>query len=186
MNSNKNNFIKRLKKGKEDALEYVVDEYIQIVKGIILKILKTINNQMIIEECINDVFLAVWNNSNQFSGDEVDFKKWICTIAKFKAIDYYRKEVKSFEIKLNEDITYNNICLEDEILISEEKNILLNEISLMNDIDKKIFIMKFFLGIKSENIALKLNLSKASVDNRISRGKKKLKKKIDIYRLEVL
>ena len=35
MRSNKKNFIKRLKAGKEDAVEYVIDEYLPFVKSIV-------------------------------------------------------------------------------------------------------------------------------------------------------
>jgi RNA polymerase sigma-70 factor (ECF subfamily) len=46
--------------------------------------------------------------------------------------------------------------------------------------------MKFFLGIKSDDIAKKLGLSRAAVDNRIYRGKKKLSKEIARVKLEVV
>lgn len=94
MSCNETNYIKKIKKGKEDALEFIVDKYLPLIKGVTYKILNSIKNQGIIEECINDIFLSIWNNAKKFSGKECDFKKWICTIAKFKAIDYYRKEVK--------------------------------------------------------------------------------------------
>ena len=87
--SNKN-FIKRLKKQKEDALEYVIDEYMPFVKAIALKILQPIGKRDSVDDCINDVFLEIWTNSHQFIGNEMDFKKWIGTITKYKAIDYYR------------------------------------------------------------------------------------------------
>ena len=49
-------FIKRLKKQKEDALEYIIDEYLPFVKAIAFKILAPIGKQSAIDECINDVF----------------------------------------------------------------------------------------------------------------------------------
>ena len=90
MKCNETNYIQRLKNHKDDALEYIVDKYIPLVKGIAYKVLSPLKNEWIIEECINDVFLSVWNNSDKFNGNNDDFKKWIFKIAKFKAIDYYR------------------------------------------------------------------------------------------------
>lgn len=124
MKCNKKNYISRLKKGKEDALEFIVDLYLPIVKGVIYKVLYNLKNEGIVEECINDVFLSVWNNIDKFKGEEEDFKKWICSIAKFKAIDYYRKEVKKSEV-----------ILEDAIL--EDKN-------LVEDLKGYIFSYSFF------------------------------------------
>ena len=38
--------------------------------------------------------------------------------------------------------------------------------------------MKFFLGLKTDEIAKKLGLTIASIDNRVYRGKKKLNQKV--------
>lgn len=42
-------------------------------------------------------------------------------------------------------------------------------------IDRDIFMMKFFLDMTSEEIAKNIGLTKAAVDNRIYRGKRRLK-----------
>lgn len=69
MKCNENNYIKRLKKRKEDSLEFIVDKYLPLVKGLSYKILSPLQNEGIIEECINDIFLSVWNNSEKFTGE---------------------------------------------------------------------------------------------------------------------
>ncbi|MGD6900699.1 sigma-70 family RNA polymerase sigma factor [Bacillus infantis] len=178
MKSNERNFIMRLQARKEDALEYRVDQYLPLVKGITLKVLSPLENGGMAEECINDVFLSVWNNSKKFEGDSAaDFKKWICAIAKYKAIDYYRKAVKKMEhsAELLDAKTGNSA--EDELLLLEDRAELMRLINLLDPVDRNIFIMKFFLGLKTEEIALKLGLTNSSVDNRLYRGKKRLQKK---------
>lgn len=186
MGCNETNYIKRLKKRKEDALEFIVDIYLPLVKGVTYKVLSPLKNEGIIEECINDIFLSVWNNSEKFTGETDDFKKWICAIAKFKAIDYYRKEVKKSEVVLDKEDLIDNNLVEDKLLLMEEREELIRVINLLGQMDRKIFIMKFFLGMKSDDIALKLGITKASVDNKICRGKKKLKIKLLNLRLEVM
>ncbi len=99
MKSNDKNFIQRLQRQKEDALEFIVDQYLPLIKGVTYQFLAPLKNDGIIEECINDIFLSIWNNSNKFHGDSTDFKKWIRAIAKFKSIDYYRKTSKVFKEK---------------------------------------------------------------------------------------
>lgn len=186
MKSNSGNFIKRLKRKKEDALEYTYDKYIPLVKGIVFKVLDRFEDNGAVEECINDVFLAVWNNSNKFEGDEKNFKNWICAIAKFKAVDYYRKLVKKSEDIIGSiDIEEKN-TLEDEIMISENKKDIMKLLSELEEMDKQIFIMKYFLGLKAEEIGDKLSISKAAVDSRIYRSKKKLKITAHNINLEVM
>lgn len=180
MKCNENNYIKRLKKRKEDSLEFIVDKYLPLVKGVSYKILSPLQNDGIIEECINDTFLSVWNNSKKFTGENEDFKKWICAIAKFKAIDYYRKEIKKSEVVFDDISHIEKNTVEDEIVSIENREELVKAINKLDDISRDIFVMKFFLGMKSEDIALKLAVTKASVDNRICRGRKKLKENYQI------
>jgi len=185
MKSNEENYIKRLKNRKEDALEFIVDKYVVLVKSAVYKVLAPLKRDGIIEECINDVFLSVWNHSNKFNGEEAQFKKWIYKIAKFRAIDYYRKQIKNTEVSLEGDISEGK-SVEEEVIITEDRNELIALINALELIDRDIFVMKFFLDVKSDDIARKLGMSRAAIDNRIYRGKKKLKKQVNSFKLEVV
>ncbi|QED46616.1 sigma-70 family RNA polymerase sigma factor [Cytobacillus dafuensis] len=177
MKSNDENFIHRLQQQKEDALEYIVDRFLPLIKGVTYKVLSPLGNDGVIDECINDIFLSIWNNSRKFQGDSTDFKKWICAIAKFKSIDYYRKASKPNDFTSNYMDINAEKSAEDEFITIEDKNEIIQLINQLEPIDRNIFIMKFFLGLKTEDISTKLGLTKASIDNRIYRGKKKLNQK---------
>lgn len=191
MISNETNYIHRLKKRKEDALDYIVDKYLPLVKGIINKVLIPIGDGEGIEECINDVFISVWNNAEKFNGDASNFKNWICAIAKFKAIDYYRNQKRKAEIILDSvDIIENDIIednpLEDKLINKENKNQIIKMLNSLEPMDRDIFIMKYFLGYKADEIAGKFGITKASVNNRLYRGKIKLKENMANLKLEVI
>ncbi|MFL1998242.1 sigma-70 family RNA polymerase sigma factor [Lysinibacillus irui] len=168
------NFIKHLKKNREEALQYVIVEYIGIVKAIIYNALKSYNDPQIIEECISDTFLGAYENAKQFKGDKEDFRKWICTIAKYKAITKQRKLSKApffYEI----DETGNAVkSAEDEYLIKSSTEELLMMMSQLEQLDRDIFTMKYFLNMKNEEIAEHCGLTKAAINNRLYRGKKRL------------
>ncbi|MGE7767570.1 sigma-70 family RNA polymerase sigma factor [Peribacillus sp. NPDC096540] len=177
MKSTDENFIQRLQRQEEEALEFIIDTYLPLIKGVTYKILSPLKNDGIIEECINDIFLSIWNHSKKFHGDKTDFRKWICAIAKFKSIDYYRKATKKMEHTSSYTEVDSEKSAEDELIILEDRKELLQLIDLLEPVDRDIFIMKYFLGLKSEDISIKLGLTKASIDNRIYRGKKKLSQK---------
>jgi RNA polymerase sigma-70 factor, ECF subfamily len=183
MKSNDTNFIQRLQRQKEDALEFIVDKYLPLIKGVTYKVLSPLKNNGAVEECINDIFLSIWHNSKKFNGDSNDFKKWICAVAKFKAIDYYRKASKKLEITSNEMDLNAEKSIEDELITLENRNELIKLINQLEPVERDIFIMRFFLGLKTDEISIKLGLTKASIDNRIYRGKKKLNKKASNLKL---
>ncbi|MGG3889716.1 sigma-70 family RNA polymerase sigma factor [Metabacillus fastidiosus] len=173
---NSQNFITRLQKQKEDALEYVIEHYSPFVNAIAYKILSGISVDAV-DDCLNDVFLAVWQNASQFKGEPEDFKKWIGMLAKYKAIDIFRKLEKQQSREKNDNLIEQTPKYEDlqELLVKkEEKENLLLAISKLNSIDQDIFMMKYYLQLSNLEIAKALNLSKAAVENRLYRGKKRL------------
>lgn len=186
MKLNETNYIQRLRKGDENALDYIVDQYLPLVKGTVRKVLRQFNDSGLIEECINDIFLSIWNNADKFKGKTEDFKKWIFTISKFKAIDYYRSKIKGAKVVLETIEILGDTSAEDEIVILENKNEIMRLLDNLEPMDRKIFVLKFILGYKSTEIATKLNITKSAVDNRIYREKRKLKKKLTKSNLEVI
>lgn len=176
MDINDENFIRELRRKNEKSLEFIIDEYGALVNGIIRNTLIDLNNYGLIEECVSDVFLGVWNNVSKFTGDSGKFKSWICCIAKYKAIDYYRANAKkqNASLELNE-----NLCsdenIEEKVLGNMKKRDVIKAINDMGQPDKSIFLMKFFLGMSSSDISDKLNLTCTNVDVRVSRGRKKLR-----------
>lgn len=165
------NFIKRLQSGKEDALNYIVDRYLPLLKSVVRQVLGPIQQEELIGECVNDVFLSVWQNAKKFRGvDENAFKNWICAVAKYKAIDYYRKEAKNVE--LTSEFLEIPIQAAEDADVEDTVNELLQQ---LEPIDRKIFVMRYLLGFSSEETAEQLNLSKSAVDNRVYRGKKILR-----------
>lgn len=178
------NFLKHLHKKKEDSLDYIVDHYLGLVKGTVRKVLSPLGAQGAVEECINDVFLAIWVHSEQFSGDEGDFKKWVYKIAKYQAIDYYRKLVKQEDRSPLDDTLGQVPSTEDQVMAGEDKASLVALINMLEPVDRQIFTMKYFLGLGSNDIAIQLGLTRTAVDNRVYRGKKKLSQQAEHLRLE--
>jgi RNA polymerase sigma-70 factor (ECF subfamily) len=177
MRVSEKNFVKRLKKQDEAALEYVIDTYMPFIKAIVYKVLQPLGKVDLVEECVSDVFLSVWQNTMQFKGDAIEFKKWIGMIAKYKAIDQYRvlerQQAREQALDGTDNLASGNL-IQDQVLQREERNELLFELSKLETVDRDIFTMKYFLEMANGEIADALFISKAAVDNRLYRGKRKL------------
>ncbi|HZH59012.1 MAG TPA: sigma-70 family RNA polymerase sigma factor [Metabacillus sp.] len=178
MTCNATNFIKRLKKQHEDALEYIINEYSGLVHAISYKILHRVSSETV-NECVNDVFLSVWQNAHQFKGTEGEFKKWIAMVTKYKAIDRFR-QIEKLQSREQSEEEFSKHPYDDDVQIQiikiEEKNTLLLALSTLPETDRDIFIMKYFLHLTNAEIADSLELSVSAIDNRLYRGKKKLAK----------
>ncbi len=184
MKINEHNFIVLLQAGKEDALHYVIDLYLPIIKGVIVKTLGPLNKNDLSTDCYNEVLLLIWKNAKKFTGEPQDFKKWVCAIAKYKAVDYIRSELrkkKNLSVQLDESV--NELAYYNKMLLEEHENI--NAIlSKLKPVDQKIFIMKYLLDFDSAEIARQLEMTKSAIDNRLYHGKKKLKKSLGGIQIE--
>ncbi len=172
MKINEENFIKLLRKKEDKALEYTIDTYTPIVSFVVNKVLYNFGKETV-EECVSDVFISIWYNIERFKGENKDFKNWICTVARFKSIDYYRKLVKEKEDNNLDSFVSQDVL--DEIIVNENKKEVVNMLNFLNTEDRKIFSMRFLLGFGVKDISRSLKLSESVVSNRIYKGKKKLK-----------
>lgn len=67
--------------------------------------------------------------------------------------------------------------MEDALIQIENHEELVKLINGLGAIDREIFIMKFFLGVETDEIAVRFGLTSAAIDNRNYRGKKILQQK---------
>ncbi|MCG7345817.1 sigma-70 family RNA polymerase sigma factor [Sporosarcina sp. ACRSL] len=184
MKINEQNFIALLQAGEEEALDYVIDHYLPLIKGVVVKTLGPLNKNDLSKECCNEILLSIWKNAKKFTGEPTDFQKWICVIAKYKAVDYIRTEMRKKEsLSLNLDFTSHELTYQKNMLLEEQQNIFAI-ISKLKPVDQKIFIMKYLLDFDTEEIARQLQMTKSAIDNRLYRGKKKLKKSIGGFQIE--
>lgn len=129
------------------------------------------------EECIDDVLLAIWENIDYFDKNKNTFKNWIGAISKYRAINYKKKYIRE---NLNEEIEENSKIYFDNNLLKKELEEDIEELlSNLNEKDKEIFKKYYIEDIELEIIAKEFNTNVDNLYNRISRGRKKLRK---IYR----
>ena len=129
-------------------------------------------------ECCNEILLSIWKNSKKFTGEPMEFQKWVCVIAKYKAVDCIRSEMRKKEsLSLQLDFTADALTYPQNMLLEEHENIHAI-LSKLKPVDQKIFIMKYLLDFDTEEIARQLQMTKSAIDNRLYHGKKKLKKSL--------
>ncbi|WKA51840.1 sigma-70 family RNA polymerase sigma factor [Planococcus liqunii] len=171
------NFIGRLKRRDEEALAFLIDTYMPFLKGICQHILAKSCGKQAAEECLNDVFLTIWQKSHQFEGSNEDFRKWAGMVAKYKAIDRYRRETKQ---QLRETLTDENVAsggrhsTEEAVLKNESREEMLVRLHQLPEADRELFLMRYYLDLSNNEIAEALGITLSAVENRLYRGKRKL------------
>lgn len=167
---NEKKIIKGIRNKDEKALRVFIDTYGPVMKASIYKVLTF--NENIRMEVLNDSVLAVWDNIDSFDERRSSFKNWCAGVARFKAIDALRKEIRHKSVDLDEISNY--LESENEIDIDESAEIL----KVLDEKDREIFRKLFIEGYSYDDLAKVYDISKAGLYNRVARGKKKIKEEI--------
>lgn len=165
-----------LKKDKF-ALTKLVNKYGSTIHNVVRSILKEDYESEGIDECIDDILICLWKNIDCFSEEKGNFKWWLIAVAKNRALSYK----KSFKKSLNNvDIDEVKIASKDSVeamyLNIEGKKEMEEILNSLEPKDREIFIRRYFRDEKISEISKAMNMSSISIYNRLSRGRKKLKK----------
>ena len=165
--------IEGIKNKSTNSLEDLISLYGNLVDYIAKSILKEDQLKEYAEEAYNDVFTTVWFNIDCFDEEYGNFKGWIISITKFKALDIKKKIFKeSFNIELIDEITKSEDLGFSKIENREIANEILDKLEKK---DKIIFIKRYLEGYSIKEIAKEMGYSENYIHTRISRSRKKIK-----------
>jgi len=119
------NFLLGLSKRNPKALEYIINTYSNLVFKVVLNVLGNENRESA-KECVNDIYLLVWNKHHLYNPQKASFKNWLLAVSKYKAIDYKRSLNKEDNLQLEEDTLSSNSDVENDYIFKEKKAELLN------------------------------------------------------------
>ncbi|MEN8906729.1 MAG: RNA polymerase sigma factor [Clostridiales bacterium] len=166
--------LEKVKNGDKEAFRDIVEKYKNLIYSICFNVSK---NKADAENLAQETFLKVYTSLNSYKGNS--FKNWMCKIAVNKSIDFKRRSQKVIYFNVNYEIEENipsGINIEEEILIREDKKKLVN---LLNKIPEKYskILKRYYIYQKSyKEIAKEEKISIRTVESRIYRGRKELKK----------
>ncbi|MGE5391572.1 MAG: sigma-70 family RNA polymerase sigma factor [Deltaproteobacteria bacterium] len=157
------------------AYEYMIARYSKTIYCLAHNILSKSHSKEDIEECVADVFLDAWIKIGEFDGEKANFRTWLLILTKYKALTYRRKKgfkkvVNIEDVELKDD---NN--LEKLVLLRQDQEQVMEIIDSFQEPDREIFIRRFVLGEKINDLARAFNLSRTAIDNRLLRGRKIIK-----------
>ena len=164
--------IDSLKRGDERSFDKIYEMYYRLVYYIIAKY---IDDRRTIEELVNDVFLKMFRNINQYDFSK-PFKLWLSVIAKNTAINEYNRLKKDSTIVDNDYV--DSISVEPVHSIEIESFLS----KYLDEEEKTIVEMIVFFNYKFKEVAIELNLKKSYIQTRYYRALKKLKNHWDDYK----
>lgn len=138
-----------------------------------------VKDHSISEDIFQEVFLKVYRNIRKFRG-ESSIKTWILTITINQCKDYLksswvRRILLSFGLIDNQKDITSNISLDKNLVLSEERQKLLNGIMSLSVSLREVLVLRYFHGFNESEIASMLGIANGTVRSRLHRAKAALK-----------
>lgn len=163
----------------EQMLAFVIQKYTRLLWKIAASVLINAASAQDVEECIADVFIYLWQHPEKYNPDKAKLSSWLSMVARSRAVDRYRKLIKSREISI-EEIALENMGYEKAMTEDEEKEGLLSCVARLDEQEKELLVRRYYYEQKPAEIAVALNLPKKQVENRLYYVKQKLKRIMEI------
>jgi RNA polymerase sigma-70 factor (ECF subfamily) len=184
---NDDNYLLELRNKNPKALKYIMEKYMRLLYGASLSILGSYGTNEDIEECVQDSFIYCWDNIDSFSEAKGSFKNWLVIICRSKSLNKRKSLSRNSKLIDIDEVDIQSMAqLEADYISKENRQKLITAIKDLKGVDREIFIRKYFFYESSDSICETLNLTRTAFDNRIYRGKKKIKEMLKGYYMEVL
>ncbi|KKO54565.1 sigma-70 family RNA polymerase sigma factor [Paenibacillus sp. DMB20] len=163
------NVVQQIKKRNEKTIAFLIQTYGGLISAIIKRHVHY--NQQEYEECLDDVLLAIWQHIDAFDEEKNTFKQWIAAIAKYRAIDYQRRIIKTQQKFISAEITDD---MYRERPQSQQQDVA-EMLAHLSSTDRTIFEKYYLEGVSTSEMAQQMNVKESWIHNKLSRGRKKLR-----------
>ena len=162
----------------EQMLAFVVQKYSKLLWKIAASILINAASVQDVEECIADVFIYLWQYPEKYDSNKAKLSSWLSVIARTKAIDRYRQNIRKRELPM-EEIAAEGLVHAEVAVIDAEKEKLLSCIEELDEKEKELIIRRYYYEQKPAEIAVVLEIPKKLVENKLYYAKQKLKRMME-------
>lgn len=171
--------IDRFKAGDQSAFEMIFRFY---YPGLVLFAAQFVMREEDAEEIVQDFFVRVWQRRDQVNQTGT-LKPYFFTSVKNSSLNFlYQQKHKEKLIQEIAKIAENNLLYQPDIfVISDLQEAIRKAVGSLPPKCREVFILSRVNGLKNEDIANKLNLSKRTVETHVSNALKHLRVELKDY-----
>lgn len=170
--------ISEIRKRNPDAFDYLMKEYTKPVYYLAYNILNIGNSKEDVEECVSDVFVEAWQKIDSYDDQKSSLRSWLLMLTKYRALTY-KRHLEKHPVEYLEDYEQTGhdepIDTASPILDRETQLLLLQTINTFGDIDRQLFIRRYFYDESIAGLMQSMSMSRSAVDNRLLRSRNKIK-----------
>ncbi len=177
------------------ALEFVIKRYSREMLYFIRLVLDTAGTPQDAEECVNDLFIAVWQEIGSYDPARGSLRTWITMRAKYIALDRRRQIQRRQAVAMasldggdyagSRDVDSvagdrpalraMETSMEGLLEQRERREELRQALESLSELDRLLVYMRYFRLASTEEICNRTGLSRHAIDTRLWRARKALR-----------
>ncbi|BCA86987.1 DNA-directed RNA polymerase sigma-70 factor [Enterococcus saigonensis] len=170
-------FYRRIKKRDEAAFNRLIDAYSKLLWAVASRSGAT--NSMDLEEVISDVFLRLWEQPEKFDEKKGSLKTYLCimteSMAKNKMQQVRRRQHETLVDTEESSANLVSNELEEKAAWQEIYTLIMT----FDEPTRQILLWRIFYELTPQEIAKRSGLPTKEIDNRLYRGRKKLRSLVE-------
>jgi len=199
----------RLHERNSEALETLIARYSQEIFYFIRLVLDGVGVAQDAEECVNDLFVTVWQEINTFDGKRGTLRTWLTMRAKYIALDRRRQlsRRQSHIVQVADEArqwhgaeragpsfsrqsygyetrAHPQISMEHLLEQSERREELRLALERLPELDRFLVYQRYFRFASTEELAKKTGLTRHALDTRLWRARKSLREALREHEYE--
>ena len=162
---------------RED-FDHMIDRYQHDVHRLVRRMLGWPAETAIIDDIVQEVFLAAWIRRETFRGNSSQ-KTWLTSITLNKIRNYRRgrRVVAALMERISKGLSHNtaNVSPEQACTQQERQALVRAAIAKLPASDREVIVLRYLEGNSISELARHLNLKRNTVDARLSRARRRLR-----------
>jgi RNA polymerase sigma-70 factor (ECF subfamily) len=148
------------------------------LRRIFIQIYRIVRNAADAQDLTQEAFIKALQHQEQLK-DEQKAAHWLSRIATNTAIDFLRRNGRATFCEIDEAPESHSDSPEQLLLRSEQRNYLEDGLRLLSPRERAALMLRDVEGLPAEEVAKRLNCSKATVRSHIANGRTKFRKYIE-------
>ena len=129
-----------------------------------------------IEDCLSETAMRIWENVDTYNEDKGSFTAWVTAITRNTALNMIRRKNRHPTEEMEESAASADSTPEETILHRERQRELKCALNDLTQTERNLFYRKYYYLQSTEKIAAEMGTTVRSVEGKLYRIKRKLRK----------
>ena len=157
----------------EQGMEELLRHYGPLLRYIIKPILRDRHDM---EDCLSEAAMRIWENFDTYDENKGSFTAWVTAITRNTALNMVRKKNRHPADGFEDEPESPEPTPEEIILREERQRELKRALDMLSQKERNLFYRKYYYLQSTEKIAAEMGMTVRSVEGKLYRIKKKLRK----------